>query len=192
MADGTRGDVQPMTVLALQLLGEGHAITFAAPPSFRAFVEAKGLHFVALPFDTEAVLKANARIATGGVRQMLSGATKLFVRTTEGQLQVLPELAKRADFVLAGGIHAGVPTAAEYAGIPWRWVVYTPIMYPSSAHPPMMSALGRAPRAVNWLLWKLSAWLIQRLFYPPIPQARTHPGFPPLSDAAQPSGQMQM
>jgi vancomycin aglycone glucosyltransferase len=185
VADGTRGDVQPMTVLALQLLREGHAITFAAPPSFRSFVQAKGLTFVPLPFDTEAVLKANAGIATGGVRQMLSGATKLFVRTTEGQLQVLPELAKRADFVLAGGIHAGVPTAAEYAGIPWRWVVYTPIMYPSTAHPPMVSALGRAPRAVNWLLWKLSARIIQHLFNAPINRARARLGLPALSDAAQ-------
>ena len=185
VADGTRGDVQPMTVLALQLLREGHVITFAAPPSFRTWVEAKGLCFVALPFDMEAALKANSNIATGGMRQMLSGARRLFLQTTEGQLQLLPGLAKQADFILAGGIHAGVPSAAEYANIPWRWVVYTPIMYPSSAHPPMLSALGHAPRWANWLLWKCSAWFVHRVFEGTINRQRARLGLPALDDIAQ-------
>lgn len=185
VADGTRGDVQPMTVLAQQLLSEGHEIIFAGPPSFRTFVECKGLRFEPLPFDTEAALKANAEVATGGFLSMLGGVTKLFVQTTEGQLTVLPELAKRADFMLAGGVHVGVPTAAEYARIPWRWVVYTPIMYPSNSHPPMVAALGSAPRAVNWALWQLSAWFIDRLFRAPINKHRARLRLPPLMNVAQ-------
>ncbi|HKU42113.1 MAG TPA: glycosyltransferase [Polyangiales bacterium] len=185
VADGTRGDVQPMTVLALQLLHEGQTVTFAGPPSFREFVESKGLVFTPLPFDTEAVIKANPKLATGGVTGLLVGAPKLFVQTSEGQLQVLPQLAKQADFILVGGVHAGVPSAAEYAGIPWRWVLYTSILYPSNAHPPLTAGLGRAPRAVNWLLWQLTQKYINFLFRDMLNSHRERLALPPLDDVSQ-------
>lgn len=185
VADGTRGDVQPMTVLALQLLHEGQHVTFAGPPSFRAFVEGKGLVFTPLPFDTEAVVKANPKLAIGGVTGMLAGAPKLFVQTSVGQLQVLPELAKQADFILVGGVHAGVPSAAEYAGIPWRWVLYTSILYPSNAHPPLTSGLGKAPRIVNWLLWHLTRRYINHLFLDMLNEHRARMSLPLLEDASE-------
>jgi UDP:flavonoid glycosyltransferase YjiC (YdhE family) len=185
IADGTRGDVQPMTVIALQLVREGHQITFAGPPTFRAFVEATGLTFTPLPYDTEAGIKANAGVATGGLFEMLSIVPKVFVQAAEGQLSVLPELAKHADFMLVGGIHLGVPSAAEYARIPWRWVLYTPILYPSNSHPPMIAALGRAPRFVNWMLWQCSGWLINLTFRAPINKHRARLQLPALDDVAQ-------
>jgi vancomycin aglycone glucosyltransferase len=184
VADGTRGDVQPMTVLALQLLHEGQQIVFAGPPSFREFVESKGLVFTPLPFDTEAVIKANPGMATGGFFPALFAVPKLFTRTTEGQLSVVPELAKQADFILVGGVHAGVPSAAEYAGIPWRWVLYTSIMYPSSSHPPMTAGIGRAPRLVNWLLWLITRLFINLVFRAPINRHRTRLNLPRVRDVA--------
>lgn len=171
-----------MTVLALQLLHEGHQVTFAGPPSFRAFVEAKGLLFSPLPFDTEAVIKANPAMATGGFWPALFAVPRLFKSTTEGQLSVLPELAKQADFVLVGGVHAGVPSSAEYAGIPWRWVLYTSIMYPSTSHPPMTAGVGRAPRFVNWFLWQLTRLFINLVFRAPINRHRARLGLPRVGD----------
>jgi vancomycin aglycone glucosyltransferase len=185
VADGTRGDVQPMTVLARQLLHEGHSITFAGPPSFREFVEARGLSYEALPFDSEAVLKANPEFATGGFRPMLRAVPEFFVRTTESQLTALPALAKHADFVLVGGIHFGVPSAAEYARIPWRWVLYAPIWYPSNEHPPIVSALGSAPRAVNWVLWQVASRLMDFSFRGPINRHRARLGLAPIHDASE-------
>lgn len=182
IADGTRGDVQPMTVLAQQLQREGQQVTFAGPPTFRAFVEAKGLRFKALPFDLEGTVKAHASAATGGYLEALRTAPKIFLETTKGQLQRVPELAKDADFILVGGVHAGVPTAADYARVPWRWVLYTSILYPSSAHPPMLSGLGSAPRFVNWLLWRITRWLTNRASLPVINQHRARLQLPLLSD----------
>jgi vancomycin aglycone glucosyltransferase len=171
-----------MTVIAQQLQREGQLITFAGPPTFREFVEAKGLVFTPLPFDMEGTIKANAGVVTGGVIQMIRMAPKLFVQTTEGQLEVLPELAKQADFILVGGVHAGVPSSAEYAGVPWRWVLYTSIMYPSNDHPPMTAGLGRAPRMVNWLLWQLTRALTNLLFRGPINKHRARLQLPALRD----------
>ena len=174
-----------MTVVAQQLQREGQEIMFAGPPTFRDFVQGKGLAFTPLPFDCEAMIKSHPGAATGGMLETLRAAPGLFVKTTEGQLEVLPELAKRADFILAGGIHAGVPTAAEYAGIPWRWVVYTSIMYPSSSHPPMTAALGSAPRVVNWLLWQLTRWFINLMFKKPVNRQRARLQLPALRDMSE-------
>jgi vancomycin aglycone glucosyltransferase len=182
IADGTRGDVQPMTVIAQQLLHEGHMITFAGPPTFRDFVEAKGLVFTPLGFDMEGTIKAHAGVATGGAIETLRGAPKLFLETAKAQLRVLPELAKQADFMLVGGVHLGVPTAAEYARIPWRWVLYTSILYPSASHPPMTAGIGRAPRAVNQCLWWVTRRLTNMMFLSAINEQRARLALPMLTD----------
>jgi vancomycin aglycone glucosyltransferase len=174
-----------MTVIALQLQREGHAITFAAPPSFRSFVENKGLSFTPLAFDVEAMIKAHANVVTGGLLQSVRAAPKLFLECTKSQLHVLPELAKQADFILAGGVHTGVPTAADYAGIPWRWVLYTSVVYPSNAHPPITAGIGRAPRAVNWLLWQITRALSNRLFRATINEQRARLRLPLLRDVTE-------
>jgi vancomycin aglycone glucosyltransferase len=183
VADGTRGDVQPMTVIAQQLQREGQEVTFLGPPTFRSFVEGKGLRFKALPFDIEASVKAIGGAATSGMLDKLRAAPKIFVETTKGQLELLPALAQQADFILVGGVHGGVPTAAEYARVPWRWVLYTSILYPSSSHPPLFSGVGRAPRFVNWLLWRMMRWFTNRLFLKPINRRRASLQLPPIDDA---------
>lgn len=172
-----------MTVLALQLQREGQDVTFLGPPTFRSFVEGKGLRFVALPYDIESNVKALGGAAMSSVLDKLRAAPKIFVETSKAQLEMLPELAKQTDFILVGGIHGGVPTAAEYARVPWRWVLYTSVLFPSSSHPPLLSSVGRAPRVVNWLLWRLTRWLTNLLFRGPINRRRATLQLPPVQDA---------
>ena len=172
-----------MTVIARQLLSEGHAITFAGPPSFRGSSKQR-LYFVPLPFDTEAVLKANAKIATGGVRQMLSGARKLFLRTTEGQLKCCR--AGKARGLRAGGRHScWRPTAAEYATFRGAGRVHTVSCIRPIA-PPMVSALGVRRARWNWLLWKLSAGSFSACSRSRSTASGRASGCPPLTDVAQP------
>jgi vancomycin aglycone glucosyltransferase len=185
VADGSRGDVQPMSVLAAQLASEGHDVTVAAPPSLRFLIEPKGLRFVPLKFDSEAMIRANARSVVGTYFEVLPTARRLFMETTESQLETLPDIAKQHDFILAGGVHTGAATLAEYAGIPWRWVIYTTGMVPSNHHPPITAPFGSAPRWVNWLLWQFTRWFTNATFKTPINKHRKRLGLPPLTDAAQ-------
>lgn len=171
-----------MTVIAQQLQREGQQITFAGPPTFRSFVESKGLQFTPLGFDMEGAVKAHASAVTGGLLETLTAAPRIFVETTKHQLRVIPELAKQADFILVGGVHMGVPSSAEYARIPWRWVLYTSILYPSSAHPPMTSGIGRAPRVVNRLLWWITRKLINLMFRNTMNEQRARLQLPALAD----------
>lgn len=48
LTTGTRGDVQPYIALGLGLQNAGHAVLLAAPESFRAMAEARGLPFAPL------------------------------------------------------------------------------------------------------------------------------------------------
>src|SRR5689334_7146982 len=43
---GSRGDVQPLLALALELHAQGHQSRICAPPDFRDFVEKAGFGFV--------------------------------------------------------------------------------------------------------------------------------------------------
>ena len=171
-----------MTVLAQQLQREGQQVMFVGPPTFKSFVEAKGLRFTALPFDLEGRVKTIGRASNSAIDK-IRRVPRLFLETSKGQLELLPSLAKQADFILVGGIHGGVPTAADYARVPWRWVLYTSILYPSSSHPPLFSGFGRAPRIVNWLLWRITRWFTNRLFLGPINRRRATLQLPPIDDA---------
>ena len=63
-----------MTVVAQQLQREGQEIMFAGPPTFRDFVQGKGLAFTPLPYDCAAMIKAHPGAATGGIIEMLRAA----------------------------------------------------------------------------------------------------------------------
>jgi vancomycin aglycone glucosyltransferase len=180
VADGTRGDVQPMCVLGSTLQREGHAITMAAPPGARAMVQQAGLDFVPLAMDSETVMREIASAVVAGPRAVMRAAPRFLLDCLDSQMRVLPELVRQADFVLAGGMHLAVPSLSERYQVPWRWVVYSVTLLPSSWHPPMLMQIGRAPRIVNWLGWHASRWLMNRLLRLPLNAARTRLGMPAL------------
>lgn len=174
-----------MCVLASALLDERHTVTFAGPPGMRAMVESRGLRFVPLAMDAEAALDEMAGAIVAGPRAVLRAAPRLLVRSLESQMQVLPELAKDADFILAGGLHLAIPSISEWCGVPWRWVLFSVTMLPSSWHPPMLLPIGRAPRIVNWLGWQISRRLINGMLRVPINAERARLGLAAIADVGE-------
>jgi vancomycin aglycone glucosyltransferase len=63
--------------------------------------------------------------------------------------------------------------------------LYTTIWYPSNDHPPIVSALGTAPRAVNWMLWQLTSRLMDFSFRGPINHHRKRLGLAPIGDTTE-------
>jgi UDP:flavonoid glycosyltransferase YjiC (YdhE family) len=184
VADGTRGDVQPMQVLASMLKNEGHRLTVAAPPGMRATIESAQLPFVPLALDTGAMMSELSAAVVAGPRAVLRAAPRFLVGSLDSQMAVLPELVRDADFVLCGGIHVAISSLAERYDVPWRWVVFSVTALPSSWHPPMVLPIGRAPRAVNWLAWHLSRALLNRALREPLNAHRARLGLPALHDVA--------
>jgi UDP:flavonoid glycosyltransferase YjiC (YdhE family) len=182
VADGSRGDVQPMCVLASALAREGHTVTLSASPGMRGMVETAPLRFSPLLHDTEAMIRDLSSAVISGPSAVRRAAPVFFRAALESQMSVLPALAKDADFILAGGVHLGVPTVAERHGVPWRWVVYSVTMLPCAARPPMILPVARAPRWCNWLGWRYLEFYMNRHLLQPINDHRRRLGLAALSN----------
>lgn len=143
--NGTRGDVQPMLALATGLIKKGHEIIFCAPPENKELVTRYNCQFVEFGPNYKELFKQNA--------QMKGGATtaptpKEMKEQTVNQINLLPELIKGSDLVLGVGFVLGVHTVADILKIPYRFVVFYPILLGTSKTDPffnkMMFGFGRS------------------------------------------------
>src|SRR5215472_12574205 len=90
---GSRGDVQPLIALALELRALGHQSRLCAPPDFRELAEAQGLSFV--PVGPEV-----RRVAAQGSAAAMPSAefiSKLIKDTIAGQFTTLAKAAEGCD-----------------------------------------------------------------------------------------------
>src|SRR4051794_15984349 len=97
---GSRGDVQPILGLALELRALGHMATLCVPPNFKPWVESHGIACVPLGPDVKQFMRQNAGPRK---RQPPSRAQlrKLVPGSVREQFQVLGEAARGCD-VLVG------------------------------------------------------------------------------------------
>jgi len=153
--EGSRGDVHPMLGLGDRFRERGHEVVFCAPPDMRAEVEARGMEFRPVGLDVREGLLHNANALLAGGPRALRAAYAWFRATTREQLTRLPELTRDVDRIIGAAIQIGGPSAAELHGIPYRYVVFSPVLLPSAEHPPMAIATQTLPRWVNRLAWKL-------------------------------------
>src|SRR6202049_569728 len=60
---GSRGDVQPLVALALQLRELGQDVRLCAPPDFRDWIDSLGIPFVAIGPEVRGTAKSSASVA---------------------------------------------------------------------------------------------------------------------------------
>src|SRR5262245_61905912 len=164
---GSRGDVQPLLALALELRALGHTPVLCAAPNFQAWIESFGIDFVPIGPDLEAWSRATpaqpvAPKPSPEQRRLLAQST-----VTE-QFRVIPEAARGCDLILAGGmlLTAG-RSIAESLGIPYVYAAYCPATLPSADYAP--ATLGaRHPQSLpaeeNLRLWHANAQSFDELF----------------------------
>ena len=124
---GTRGDVQPMLALATGLKENGHDIVFIANPENEEMVKSYNCHFVPFGPNVKEQIKENALRKRSPVKASTS-AMKEFKKYVEDQLNLLPDIIKGSDLVLNAGLGMGVPTAADIMNIPYRFVIFYPML----------------------------------------------------------------
>lgn len=143
---GTRGDVQPMVALATGLIKNGHEVTICAPPENEELIRRSNCQFVAFGPSVKKAVRENPQRQKGGVAAKLSlSEGKKF---TGDQINLLPTIIKGADLMLGAGIVLGVHTAADVLKVPYRYVIFYPIMLGTTRDDPfknrMMFGFGRA------------------------------------------------
>lgn len=132
---GSRGDVQPVVALALELQALGHRARLCVAPNFKEWIESYGLECVPIGPDLKKM--------TGGTvtdRPVLPSPEQLqqvAEQMVHGQFQVITEAARGYDLVVAAGaLQVATRSIAEEQKIPYVFAAYCPAVLPSAHYPP--------------------------------------------------------
>ncbi|WIM89071.1 glycosyltransferase [Candidatus Mycobacterium wuenschmannii] len=121
-AYGSRGDVEPCSVVGRELQRRGHDVRIAAPPNLLAFVESAGLEAVAYGPDSHAQLDDAAGFFGGHAGNPYGALPEVVRRVSQVWLDkgtVLASLTDGADLLVAGMNEQRLAAnIAEYQGIP--------------------------------------------------------------------------
>jgi vancomycin aglycone glucosyltransferase len=138
VVNGTRGDVQPMFALATGLIKNGHQIICCAPPENEELAERYSIPFVAFGPNYKELFKQNAQMKGGATKSPSPAEMK---KETENQINSLPEILKGSDLVLGVGFVLGVHTVADILKVPYRFVIFYPILLGTSNTDPFINRL---------------------------------------------------
>jgi vancomycin aglycone glucosyltransferase len=182
---GSRGDVQPLVALALELRALGQEVRLCVPPDFRDWIDGLGLPVIPIgpelrkltassPPATPAPLSPEIR------RQMMDA-------TVATQFETIAEAAQGCDVILgATALQIAAPSGAEKIGIPYVFAAYCPTVLPSPHHAPIPLGLpGETPASAtadNRELWAQDARLWNDLWGPVLNAHRASIGLGPVSD----------
>jgi vancomycin aglycone glucosyltransferase len=181
---GSRGDVQPLVALALQLRALGQEVRLCVPPDFSAWIEGLGIPVTPIGPELRSTGKASPSAATPSTpeqrRQMMEGMV-----TT--QFETITAAARGCDVIVAAtGLQVATRSVAEKMGIPYIFAAFCPAVLPSPHHaPPVYGIRGQTPApatADNHELWARDAALFNDTFGTALNSLRESVGLPPVSD----------
>ncbi len=180
---GSRGDVQPLVALALELKALGQEVRLCVPPDFREWID--GLGIPVTPIGPE-VRKATASgpAATPGPpspeRRRQAGQA-----TVATQFETIAAAAEGCDVIVgATALQIAAPSVAEAMGIPYVFAAYCPTVLPSPHHapPPLPSPAPQPATADNRELWARNAERFNDTFGAALNSHRASAGLAPVSD----------
>jgi vancomycin aglycone glucosyltransferase len=98
---GSRGDVQPLLALALELRTLGHDSRLCVAPNFREWVESFGLAYIPIGPDLKKLTGGAAPSAPP--KPSAEQLRQLAIHTVRAQFPVLSDAARGCDLVVAAG-----------------------------------------------------------------------------------------
>jgi vancomycin aglycone glucosyltransferase len=132
---GSRGDVQPMVGLALQLRAMGHAAQICAPPDFQAWVEGFGLPMTPIGPELRSTAKPGSKLDRPTPQQQ----RQLLDETVTTQFATITQAAEGCDLIVgATALQIAAPSVAEKMGVPYVFAAYCPAVLPSPHHAPLV------------------------------------------------------
>jgi vancomycin aglycone glucosyltransferase len=153
---GSRGDVQPILALGLELQALGHRARLCVAPNFKEWIESYGLECIPIGPDLKKM--------TGGTvpgkpvlpsKEQLQKMAEESVRT---QFQVIGEAARDCDLIVAAtALQFAARSIAEAQNIAYVFAAYCPAVLPSSKYPPPKTGGHHSfslPEEVNEQLWR--------------------------------------
>jgi vancomycin aglycone glucosyltransferase len=182
---GSRGDVQPLVGLAMQLKVLGQEVHLCVPPDFRDWIETLG--FSVTPIGPE--LRKLTASSTASRRAPLTPEQRrqLGEASVTTQFETIANAARGCDAIVgATALQIGARSVAESMGIPYFFAAFCPVVLPSSHHaPPPLPIPGQlpaSPTADKRELWSRDAERLSELFGPVLNSHRETLGLPRVAD----------
>jgi len=182
---GSRGDVQPLVALALQLKTIGQEVRLCVPPDFQDWIESLGMPVTPIGPEVRSTGKASpsATLPTPTPeqrRQMMEGVVA-------GQFETITAAAQGCDVIVgATALQIATPSIAEKMRVPYVFAAYCPAVLPSPHHaPPVLAMLGDkpAPAMADYsALWVQDAQRWNDQWSSPLNSQRARLGLAPVSD----------
>ncbi|MBU8912192.1 MAG: glycosyltransferase [Desulfobacterales bacterium] len=153
---GSRGDVQPMIVLSLALKSAGHDVLLAGPPEKALWAKQLGCPYIKFGRNVTAFLN-NMKDAVSLRTNM---AAIFFVRQElYSQFKILPQIIKNADLVIGSSLMFALSSIAQAMNIKYRFIAFTPQLFPSGDHPFLTIKTQTLPQWGNEMSWKIASLL---------------------------------
>jgi len=177
----TRGGVEPLVGLAVQLRALGAEVQVCAPPDEAFEVRMAGFGVPLVPFgDSLRALATAARPSDADLRRHVD-------ELIAAQFDTLAAAAQGCDALVATGFlatAAGARSATEKLGIHYVYASYHPTILPSPHHPPPAFAGRPFPPGLidNRVLWDLDARNVNALFGATLNSHRASIGLPPVDN----------
>lgn len=179
---GSRGDVEPMLALAVQLRAQGVDVRICAPPDFAEHVARIGVPMIAAGKSVRDLVHGVA--ASGTKPSTPADAPRVAAMLVDSQFETVAPAADGCDALVATGLMpAGLPSIAESLGIHYACVAFMPGVLPSPHQTPL-SRPGRPfpPDATNTVMWDVDAERVQALYGAPLNAHRAALGLPPVDN----------
>lgn len=175
---GSRGDVEPLVALALELQRIGAEVRLCAPPDFAQLLGSAGVALTPVGWPIRA-------LATGTIPGAPTSLAGVAVELTAASYRAVLEVAERADVVVATGSLpsvAGAQSAAEQLGIRFVSATFSPPYLPSPHQAPMgwPGMVRPEGETDNRVLWRLHAEHLDTMMGEPINAHRASVGLPPM------------
>uniref|UniRef100_UPI000A3C9431 glycosyltransferase n=1 Tax=Amycolatopsis kentuckyensis TaxID=218823 RepID=UPI000A3C9431 len=176
---GTRGDVEPLVALAVELRALGADVRMCTPPDeeFTDRLAGLGIERVPVGPPVRALMRATAPPTPAEL-------TRYRTELLETQFDVLPAAAEGCDALVAAGLaQVAARSVAEAMGIRYVYVTYAAVNLPSRHHaPPPRPGWPEPPGLANAALWELDAQRVNAQFREPLDAHRAALGLPPVAN----------
>lgn len=185
---GSRGDVQPLLALALELRARGHTPVLCVAPNFQPWIASFGIDVVPIGPDLEA-LTSTTPAPRGAAKPSPEQLQQIAHHTVAEQFRVMPEAAHGCDLILVGGmLQTAGRSIAELVGIPYVYAAYCPATLPSPDYPPATMGARHSqslPAEENRRLWLADAQLFDAAFGAALNEQRAALGLSPVAQVAR-------
>ena len=175
---GSRGDVEPIMALAMQLQKLGAEVRVCAPPDFEELAVRVGVQLIPIGRSLRDMLHGEKPLTP-------ADAPRTAAYLVDMQFDTVAAAADGCDAVVATGLMpAGVRSIAQKLGIHYVLVSFMPGVIPS----PHSSPLPRPGRPFppgetdNRVLWDVDAERVNALYREPLNTHRAAIGLPPVDN----------